>query len=277
LPRRRAAGILRGSMLQLASISKRYGSQIVFDDVSWTVPDGARVGLTGPNGAGKSTLLKMIAGALEPDNGQVAVGRGTLIGYLPQHIIGIRGMSVLDHALAAFAELHELERRREAMEHDLATVDPQSDQYAAILERYSAICEEWEHRARYDIESETETVLHGLGFIDADMDRDCGELSGGWQMRVALAQLLLRRPDVLLLDEPMAGVSMEDVPGLVQLIADLNGQGVTVCMVEHHMHVVLGLADRIAVLHHGRMLAVGSPAEVMADDTVKRAYLGDAL
>ena len=90
-------------MLQLASISKRYGSQIVFDDVSWTVPDGARVGLTGPNGAGKSTLLKMIAGALEPDDGQVAVARGTLIGYLPQHIIGIHGVSVLDHALAAFA------------------------------------------------------------------------------------------------------------------------------------------------------------------------------
>jgi branched-chain amino acid transport system ATP-binding protein len=102
-------------------------------------------------------------------------------------------------------------------------------------------------------------------------------LSHGDKRKLELAVAMARRPDVLLLDEPMAGVSMEDVPGLVQLIADLNGDGVTVCMVEHHMHVVLGLADRIAVLHHGRMLAVGSPAEVMADDTVKRAYLGDAL
>ena len=166
-------------MLSLATISKRYGSQIVFDGVSWTVPDGARVGLTGPNGAGKSTLLKIIAGALEPDDGQVAVPKGTLIGYLPQHIIGLRDVTVLDHALTAFAELHQLERRREDLEHQLATVDPQHDDYEGILARYTAVCEEWEHRARYDIESETETVLHGLGFVDADMDRDCGELSGG--------------------------------------------------------------------------------------------------
>ena len=102
-------------------------------------------------------------------------------------------------------------------------------------------------------------------------------LSHGDKRKLELAVAMARRPDVLLLDEPMAGVSMEDVPGLVRLIAELNGRGVTVCMVEHHMHVVLGLADRIAVLHHGRLLAVGSPAEVMADETVKRAYLGDAL
>ena len=237
-------------MLQLASISKRYGSQIVFDDVSWTVPDGARVGLTGPNGAGKSTLLKMIAGALEPDDGQVAVGRGTLIGYLPQHIIGIQGVSVLDHALAAFAELHELERRREAMEHDLATVDPQSDQYAGLLERYSAVCEEWEHRARYDIESETETVLHGLGFVDADMDRDCGELSGGWQMRVALAQLLLKRPDVLLLDEPTNYLDLEARTWLEEFLVAYPG---TVILVAHDRYFLDVAVDRIAEVLHGRI------------------------
>jgi ATP-binding cassette subfamily F protein 3 len=237
-------------MLQLASISKRYGSQIVFDDVSWTVPDGARVGLTGPNGAGKSTLLKMIAGALDPDDGQVAVGRGTLIGYLPQHIIGIRGVTVLDHALAAFAELHDLERRREAMEHDLATVDPQSDQYAGILERYSAVCEEWEHRARYDIESETETVLHGLGFTDADMDRDCGELSGGWQMRVALAQLLLKRPDVLLLDEPTNYLDLEARTWLEEFLVAYPG---TVILVAHDRYFLDVAVDRIAEVLHGRI------------------------
>jgi ATP-binding cassette subfamily F protein 3 len=237
-------------MLQLASISKRYGSQIVFDNVSWAIPDGARVGLTGPNGAGKSTLLKIIAGALEPDDGQVAVGRGTLIGYLPQHIIGIHGMSVLDHALAAFAELHELERRREAMEHDLATVDPQSDQYAGLLERYSAVCEEWEHRARYDVESETETILHGLGFTDADMDRDCGELSGGWQMRVALAQLLLKRPDVLLLDEPTNYLDLEARTWLEDFLVSYPG---TVILVAHDRYFLDVAVDRIAEVLHGRI------------------------
>jgi len=102
-------------------------------------------------------------------------------------------------------------------------------------------------------------------------------LSHGDKRKLELAVAMARRPSVLLLDEPMAGVAMEDVPPLVQLIAGLNADGVTICMVEHHMHVVLGLAHRIAVLHHGRLLAVGSPAEVTADQTVRRAYLGDAL
>ena len=242
--------MLGDSMLQLAGISKRYGSQVVFDDVSWGVPDGARVGLTGPNGAGKSTLLKMVAGVLDPDDGQVAVPRGTLIGYLPQHIIGIRGVTVLDHALAAFAELHELEKRREAMEHSLATVDPRSDDYAGLLERYSAVCEEWEHRARYDIESETETVLHGLGFTGADMDRDCGELSGGWQMRVSLAQLLLKRPDVLLLDEPTNYLDLEARTWLEEFLVAYPG---TVILVAHDRYFLDVAVDRIAEVLHGRI------------------------
>jgi ATP-binding cassette subfamily F protein 3 len=237
-------------MLQLAGISKRYGSQVVFDDMSWTVPDGARVGLTGPNGAGKSTLLKIVAGVLEPDDGQVAVPRGTLFGYLPQHIIGLRGVSVLDHALAAFAELHDLERRRETLEHQLATVDPQHDDYAGILERYTAVCEEWEHRARYDVESETETVLHGLGFVDADMDRDCGELSGGWQMRVALAQLLLKRPDVLLLDEPTNYLDLEARTWLEEFLVSYPG---TVILVAHDRYFLDVAVDRIAEVLHGRI------------------------
>jgi ATP-binding cassette subfamily F protein 3 len=237
-------------MLSLASITKRYGSQVVFDDVSWTVPDGARVGLTGPNGAGKSTLLKILAGALEPDDGQVAVPKGTLIGYLPQHIIGLKDVTVLDHAIAAFAELHELERRREGLEHLLATVDPEHADYAGILDRYTTVCEEWEHRARYDVESETETVLHGLGFTGADMDRDCGQLSGGWQMRVALAQLLLKRPDVLLLDEPTNYLDLEARTWLEKFLAAYPG---TVILVAHDRYFLDVAVDRIAEVLHGRI------------------------
>ncbi|HXJ35389.1 MAG TPA: ABC-F family ATP-binding cassette domain-containing protein [Candidatus Eisenbacteria bacterium] len=235
-------------------MSKRYGSQIVFDNVSWAVPDGARVGLTGPNGAGKSTLLKILAGALEPDDGQVALPKGTRVGYLPQHILGISGVSVLDHALAAFAELHELEARRADLEHQLATVDPQAEDYEAILARYTAICEEWEHRGRYDIESETETVLRGLGFGDADMDRDCGELSGGWQMRVALAQILLQRPDVLLLDEPTNYLDLEARNWLEEFLAAYPG---TVILVAHDRYFLDVAVDRIAEVLHGRITDYG--------------------
>src|SRR5204863_211264 len=170
---------------------------------------GARVGLTGPNGAGKSTLLRIIAGEVEPDRGTVALPRGARVGYLPQHILGTRGVTVHRHALAAFADLHELEARRASLEHALATVAPESAEYPAVMERYRAVCEEWDHRGRYDTEAEAEAVLAGLGFRAADMERDCGELSGGWQMRAALAQLLLRRPDFLLLDEPTNYLDLE--------------------------------------------------------------------
>jgi ATP-binding cassette, subfamily F, member 3 len=237
-------------MISLAGVSKRYGTQVVLDDVAWTVPLGARVGLTGPNGAGKSTLLKVLAGQLEPDGGGVAMPRGTRVGYLPQHILGQGGISVLDHALAAFADLHALEARRAELEHQMATVDPQSDGYQTIMDRYMAVCEEWDQNGRYDIESETETVLHGLGFVDADMDRDCGDLSGGWQMRVHLAQLLLRRPDLLLLDEPTNYLDLEARNWLEEFLASYPG---TVILVAHDRYFLDVAVDHIAEVLHGKV------------------------
>src|SRR5215831_5828328 len=237
-------------MVSLAGVSKRYGSQVVLQDVAWSVPIGARVGLTGPNGAGKSTLLKILAGDLEPDAGTVALPRGARVGYLPQHILGLGGTSVLDHALAAFADLHALERRRTELEHQLATVDPQSEQYGAIMDRYMAVCEEWDHRGRYDIESETETVLHGLGFTDADLDRDLASLSGGWQMRAALAQVLLRRPDVLLLDEPKNYLDLEARTWLEEFLAAYPG---TLIMVAHDRYFLDVAVNHIAEVLHGKV------------------------
>ncbi len=237
-------------MISLAGVSKRYGTQVVLDDVAWTVPLGSRVGLTGPNGAGKSTLLKILSGQLEPDAGGVAMPRGTRVGYLPQHILGQGGISVLDHALAAFADLHALEARRADLEHQMATVDPQSDGYQAIMDRYMAVCEEWDQNGRYDIESETETVLHGLGFVDADMDRDCGDLSGGWQMRVHLAQLLLRRPDLLLLDEPTNYLDLEARNWLEEFLASYPG---TVILVAHDRYFLDVAVDHIAEVLHGKV------------------------
>jgi len=237
-------------MLSLAGISKRYGSQVVLDEVAWGVPDGARVGLAGPNGAGKSTILRILAGELEPDAGTIALPRGARVGHLPQHILGLGGETVLGHALAAFADLHALERRRADLEHQLATVDPQRDEYAAIMDRYVAVCEEWDHRGRYDIESETESVLHGLGFTDADLDRDLGELSGGWQMRAALAQVLLRRPDVLLLDEPTNYLDLEARTWLEEFLAAYPG---TLIMVAHDRYVLDVAVNHIAEVLHGKV------------------------
>jgi ATP-binding cassette subfamily F protein 3 len=237
-------------VLNLAGIAKRYGAQVVLADVTWSVADGARVGLTGPNGAGKSTLLRIIAGEIEPDAGTIALPRGAQVGYLPQHVLGARGVTVRQHALAAFSELHELEQRRAALEHQLATVAPDAPDYAAVMDRYIAVCEEWDHRGRYDTESEAQAVLAGLGFRPGDLDRDCAELSGGWQMRVALAQLLLRRPDILLLDEPTNYLDLEARTWLEEFLAQYPG---TLIMVAHDRYFLDVTVDHIAEVLHGRV------------------------
>jgi ATP-binding cassette subfamily F protein 3 len=242
--------MLARSMVSLSGIFKAFGGQQVLSDVTWAVADGSRVGLAGPNGAGKSTLLRILAGEVEPDRGAVALPKGARVGYLPQHIYGVRGVSVVAQAMTAFAELHELEARRAALEHELATVDPADAGYGGVMERYMAVCEEWEHRGRYDTEAEAETVLHGLGFVDADMDRDCGELSGGWQMRVALATLLLKRPDVLLLDEPTNYLDLEARTWLEEFLVAYPG---TVILVAHDRYFLDVAVDHIAEVLHGRV------------------------
>jgi len=260
-------------VLQIAGISKRYGGQVVLADATWSVPDGARVGLTGPNGAGKSTLLRIIAGEVEPDTGTVALPRGARVGYLPQQLLGTTGVTVRDHALTAFAEVHLLAERRAALEAALATVSPESEEYTALMGRYAAICEEWEHYGRYDLESEAETVLAGLGFRTADFDRDCGELSGGWQMRVFLAQLLLRRPDVLLLDEPTNYLDLEARTWLEEFLAGYPG---TLVMVAHDRYFLDVTVDHIAEVMHGRVTDYPMNYSRYLDEREKRLELARA-
>jgi ATP-binding cassette, subfamily F, member 3 len=237
-------------VLQVSAVSKAYGGQKVLDDVTWGVPAGTRVGLTGPNGAGKSTLLKIIAGVLEPDKGTVALTRGMRVGYLPQHIIGMAETTVIEKAHSAFADLHALEARRTAIEGDLARVDPGADAYQAVMDRYVAVCDEWDRLGRYDTESETASVLRGLGFHDEDFDRDVGTLSGGWQMRVALATLLLERPEVLLLDEPTNYLDLEARNWLEEFLVSYPG---TVLLVVHDRYFLDVTVERIAEVLHGRV------------------------
>jgi ATP-binding cassette subfamily F protein 3 len=241
-------------MLQVSGVTKAFGTQRVLDDVTWGVPAGTRVGLTGPNGAGKSTLLKIIAGVVEPDAGTVALTKGARIGYLPQHIIGMEGETVVGRARAAFADLHDLERRRSAIETELATVDPETPGYGAVMDRYAAVCDEWDRLGRYDTESETASVLRGLGFHDEDFDRDVGTLSGGWQMRVALATLLLERPDVLLLDEPTNYLDLEARNWLEEFLVAYPG---SVILVAHDRYFLDVTVERIAEVLHGRVTDYG--------------------
>jgi len=163
--------------------------------------------------------------------------------------------------------------RRAELEHALATVSPQKPEYAALLERYTAVCEEWDHRGRYDTDAEAEAVLRGLGFRTEDLGRDCGELSGGWQMRVALAQLLLRRPDLLLLDEPTNYLDLEARTWLEEFLAAYPG---TLVMVAHDRYFLDVTVNHIAEVLHGRVTDYPMTYTRYLEERVERLELARA-
>jgi ATP-binding cassette, subfamily F, member 3 len=237
-------------MLSLVGVSKQYGSQVVLRAVDWSVTAGERVGLAGANGAGKSTLLRIVAGQVEPDRGEVCFKKGATVGYLPQEVIGSSGQTVLASALAAFDEIHALEARCRDLEHRLETADPASETYAELMAAYAAAREEWDHRGSYDLESRAEEVLGGLGFRPDDFSRDVGEFSGGWQMRVALARLLLLRPDVLLLDEPTNHLDLEARNWLEEFLAAYPG---AIVLVAHDRYFLDVTVTRISEVENGRL------------------------
>ena len=237
-------------MLSLVDISKQYGPQRIFDRVDWFVGAGERVGLAGANGAGKSTLLRMVAGFVEADRGEVRLNRGATVGYLPQEIVGRRGSSVRSIALSAFDEVHALEARCRSLEHDLAEVAPASDGYVRVMAEYTEAMEEWDRRGSYDLESRAEGVLLGLGFRSEDFERDVGEFSGGWQMRAALARLLLQRPDVLLLDEPTNHLDLEARNWLEEFLGIYRG---AVVLVAHDRYFLDVTVTRITEVESGRL------------------------
>ena len=196
-------------MLTVTNLRRAFGSQVIFNGANWSVGDRERVALVGANGSGKSTLLRMIAGLDEPDDGVISVPRGGTVGYLPQDGLETTGRTVLEEALDAFADLRALERECRSLEEALAHRPADHPEHDALFAAYGRARGRWDAEGRYDYENEAELVLAGLGFSTADFGRDSGEFSGGWQMRLALAKLLLRRPTILLLDEPTNHLDLE--------------------------------------------------------------------
>src|SRR5438067_349304 len=205
-------------MISFAGVSKQYGRQVVFVDASFQLNPGERAGLVGPNGAGKTTLFRMIAGEESADDGSIAVPKKLSIGYFRQEVDEMTGRSVLDEAIAGSGRLGDLHHELEALQHSMA--DPeQADHMDRILERYGEVQEEYEHMGGYALEAQARVVLDGLGFRPEQIDRDVGELSGGWKMRVSMAKVLLGRPDVLLMDEPTNHLDIESIIWLEQFLA----------------------------------------------------------
>ena len=196
-------------MIQLSSLSKAFGERVLLDSVSWQIDDRERVGLCGPNGAGKTTLLRILAGIDEPDKGGVVKPNGLTIGYLPQDGLVHTGRTLFDEASLAFAPLLEMKAEMHRLEERMGAPDASEDEQAAMLDRYADLSDRFRLGEGYTIDLQVSTVLAGLGFTRDDFSRPADTFSGGWQMRIALAKLLLGRPGLLLLDEPTNHLDLE--------------------------------------------------------------------
>ena len=196
-------------MIQLSGAGKRFGHKLLFENTDWLITPRDRVGLVGANGTGKSTLMKILAGLDTFDYGSLIVAKGTTAGYLPQDGLSLSGRTVFAECMAVFTELHAMERELETLTNRISELDHASPEYADVADRYHSLEHEFRTRDGYSIEAEVGRVLQGLGFRKEDWERQTDEFSGGWQMRLALAKLLLQKPNLLLLDEPTNHLDLE--------------------------------------------------------------------
>ena len=236
-------------MISFSKIGKQYGKQILFVDASFQLNPGEKVGLVGPNGAGKTTLFRMIVGEEAPDEGDVSVPKRLTVGYFRQDVEEMAGRTVLEEAIAGSGRLGDLHHELEALQQDMA--DPaKAGDMDRILERFGEVQEDYEHLGGYGLEAQAREVLHGLGFDDDRIDGDVGKLSGGWKMRVAMARVLLGRPDVLLMDEPTNHLDIESIIWLEQFLKGLPG---ALLMTSHDREFMNRIVSRIAEIDGGEI------------------------
>jgi ATP-binding cassette subfamily F protein 3 len=233
-------------VIQLSDLSKSFGDRILIDHVTWQISDGDRVGLCGPNGAGKTTLLKMLAGLDEADSGAIVRPADLTIGYLPQDGLTHTGRSVFEEASSAFQPLLDMKAEMHEIEHRLGDVSIPQDEHDAMLARYSDLQDRFRLADGYSMDLKIATVLRGLGFSPDDAERPAETFSGGWQMRIALAKLLLGRPNLLLLDEPTNHLDLEARNWLEEY---LGGYPFAVILVSHDRYFLDSVVTRITDLH----------------------------
>jgi ATPase subunit of ABC transporter with duplicated ATPase domains len=236
-------------VIAFANVSKQYGKQVLFVDASFQINPGEKVGLVGPNGAGKTTLFRMIVGEEAPDEGEATVPKKLTIGYFRQDVEEMSGRSVLDEAIAGSGRLGDLHHELEQLQHAMS--DPaRADEMDPILTRFGEVQEEYAHLGGYALEGQAREVLHGLGFDDERIDGDVGALSGGWKMRVAMARVLLGKPDVLLMDEPTNHL---DIESIIWLEAFLKSQPGALFMTSHDRDFMNRIVTKVAEIDGGEV------------------------
>jgi ATP-binding cassette, subfamily F, member 3 len=207
-------------MIQLSGAGKRFGPKLLFEDLNWMITPQDRAGLVGANGSGKTTLLKVLAGLESLDYGKLSVTRGVSSGYLPQDGLSLSGRTVFAECMSVFASLQQMEVEMEELTHKMAELDPAGVEYAQVADRFHQLDSEFRTRDGYAIEAQVGTVISGLGFPHEEWNKRTEEFSGGWQMRIALAKLLLEKPNLLLLDEPTNHLDLEARNWLEQYLAN---------------------------------------------------------
>jgi ATP-binding cassette subfamily F protein 3 len=230
-------------MIQLTGLTKSFGDRVLLDRVTWQITDGERVGLAGPNGSGKTTLLRMLAGLDEPDSGAIVKPAGLTVGYLPQDGLDHAGRTLAEEASLAFAPLLEARAEMTNIEHALADPALPDGEHERLLVRYHDLQERFEHGEGHSIDLRVTQVLEGLGFARADVDKPTETFSGGWQMRIALAKLLLARPTLLLLDEPTNHLDLDARNWLENYLTSYPH---AVILVSHDRYFLDAVVTRIA-------------------------------
>jgi ATP-binding cassette subfamily F protein 3 len=258
------------SLVTLTGVAKSHGPQHLFSDVGLQIGAGRRLAVVGPNGAGKTTLLEIITGDQESDAGTVTRARDVVIGYLRQEVAESRGRTALAEVLAGAGEVSGIERRMRHLELELEDAGD-DDELAILMDEYGRLQHRFEAMGGYGLEAEARRILAGLGFADPDMERDIGEFSGGWMMRIALARLLLQNPDVLLLDEPTNHLDLASVEWLQGFLSQYAG---AIVLVSHDRDFINEVANRVVELHDGRATEyVGDYADFVEQRTERIAQL----
>ena len=234
-------------MIALTNVTKQYGGQILFVDASFQINSGERVGLVGPNGAGKTTIFRLIMGQESPDEGSVERPRKLTLGYFNQDISGMRGRSVLGEAVAGAGEVAQLGEDMKILEEQMAQG---CDDLDAVVARYGEVQARFMELGGYDVEARAHTILAGLGISAEQIAADVGNLSGGWKMRVALAKILLLKPDVLLLDEPTNYLDIESILWLEEFLRSYPG---AVVMTSHDRDVMNRVVKKIIEIDGGQV------------------------
>ena len=258
------------SLVTISGVSKSHAAQHLFSDVGLMISAGRRLAIVGPNGAGKTTLLELITGDQDPDAGTITRSRDVVIGYLRQEVAQSTGRSALAEVLAGAGEASGIARRMRHIEIELSEAT-EEEELAELMDEYGRLQHRFEAMGGYGMESEARRILAGLGFAESDMERDIGEFSGGWMMRVALSRLLLQNPDVLLLDEPTNHLDLASVEWLQGFLAQYAG---AIVLVSHDRDFINEVANRIVELHSGRATEyVGDYADFVEQRAERMAQL----